>query len=75
MPLIQAVIKAEITAWRLNSSGATPEVAADLFDQGLTDIVVNAISSANATILAGTVSTGASPTVIPLPTNLLLMIS
>ncbi len=73
--IIKSSIKAAITAWRKNCSTSPPENAEETFDQGLTDIIATAITSANATILVGTVSTGASPAVVPLPTNLLLSIS
>lgn len=43
----------------------SPEQTIDTFTQGLTNIIVNAIQSADVTIPTGLVSQGASPAVTP----------
>ena len=77
MPIVESVIQSQISALvdQLQTGNPTeksPSVTRDEFVQGLTNIIVNAIRSADVTIPIGFVSTGASPSVIPNPAPIVI---
>lgn len=78
MPLNPVQIRTQVRqlVTQLNSGDPVnddPEQTIDTFTQGLTDIIVSAIQSADVTIPPGTVSQGVSPSVVVNPTPIVII--